>query len=431
MPRWERNPLGGVGDTATSQSGVRGRPLYPALVRCADARAGARGGLRRAVLAALALSALLPPALPARAASGPVRGVLFYSPTCPHCHVVLDQHLPSIFEAFGGPARWDPLGGAAAGGTTFYRLGNGRLELLLVDASRPDGAALYHASTAALGVPESREGLPRLVVGDTLLVGSVEIPARLPGLVQEGLARGGIDWPRIPGLEGPLSALAALPAAPGRGARSGPPPALARPGLVERLRRDPLGNALAIAVLVGMVASLVAAGYAARRAPAGAAGRRPGFAVPLLAGLGVVAAGYLTWVESTGTRAVCGPIGECNAVQQSEYAFLFGVPVGALGLAGYVAIASAWLVARRAAERLADAAAVALLGLSLIGVGFSIYLTFLEPFVIGATCAWCLASALVITALLLASVRPGALAWGRLRRRPDPARAPRPARGGS
>jgi uncharacterized membrane protein len=364
-------------------------------------------------LAALALSALLPPALAARAASGPVRGVLFYSPTCPHCHVVLEQSLPSIFAAFGGPARWDPLGGTAPGDTGFQRLGNGRLELLLVDASRPDGAALYHASTAALDVPESREGLPRLVVGNTVLVGSVEIPERLPGLVQQGLARGGIDWPRIPGLEGPLSALAALPAGAGPGGGSEPPPALARPGLAERLSRDPLGNGLAVAVLIGMLASLVVAGRAARRAPAHA-GRRPGGAVPLLAALGVVVAGYLTWVESSGAPAVCGPVGDCNAVQQSEYAFFLGVPVGALGLAGYVAIACAWLVARCAAGRLADAAAVALLGLSLIGVGFSLYLTFLEPFVIGATCAWCLGSALLITALLLVVVRPGAVAWRRL-----------------
>jgi uncharacterized membrane protein len=35
------------------------------------------------------------------------------------------------------------------------------------------------------------------------------------------------------------------------------------------------------------------------------------------------------------------------------------------------------------------------------GVLFSIYLTFLEPFVIGATCAWCLSSAVIMTLLLL------------------------------
>ena len=39
------------------------------------------------------------------------------------------------------------------------------------------------------------------------------------------------------------------------------------------------------------------------------------------------------------------------------------------------------------------------------GTLFSIYLTFLEPFVIGAVCAWCLTSAVVMTLLLVVAVR--------------------------
>ncbi len=45
-----------------------------------------------------------------------------------------------------------------------------------------------------------------------------------------------------------------------------------------------------------------------------------------------------------------------------------------------------------------------LLGLYLFGTVFSIYLTFLEPFVTGATCAWCLTSAMMI--LILSLHRP-------------------------
>ena len=36
---------------------------------------------------------------------------------------------------------------------------------------------------------------------------------------------------------------------------------------------------------------------------------------------------------------------------------------------------------------------------------FSIYLTFLEPFVIGATCLWCLSSAVIMTLLYLLTTR--------------------------
>jgi uncharacterized membrane protein len=45
-------------------------------------------------------------------------------------------------------------------------------------------------------------------------------------------------------------------------------------------------------------------------------------------------------------------------------------------------------------------AALALWGLAWFGILYSIYLTFMEPFVIGATCIWCLSSAVIMTLLL-------------------------------
>jgi uncharacterized membrane protein len=50
---------------------------------------------------------------------------------------------------------------------------------------------------------------------------------------------------------------------------------------------------------------------------------------------------------------------------------------------------------------------------------FSIYLTFLEPFVIGATCIWCLTSAVIITLIMLLSALPGIEARTRLYRPVD------------
>ncbi|MFN2114044.1 MAG: vitamin K epoxide reductase family protein, partial [Anaerolineales bacterium] len=43
--------------------------------------------------------------------------------------------------------------------------------------------------------------------------------------------------------------------------------------------------------------------------------------------------------------------------------------------------------------------------LTLFGILFSIYLTFLEPFVIGASCMWCLTSAVIMTSLFLLATR--------------------------
>ena len=95
---------------------------------------------------------------------------------------------------------------------------------------------------------------------------------------------------------------------------------------------------------------------------------------------------------------MCGPVGNCNAVQQSSWAMLLGVPVGTLGQAGYLGIFTAWILAVVGPKRWVDSA----------------WLTFLEPFVIGATCLWCLTSAVLMTLILMgATPRAAAL------RRPD------------
>jgi uncharacterized membrane protein len=113
-------------------------------------------------------------------------------------------------------------------------------------------------------------------------------------------------------------------------------------------------------------------------------------------------AGYLTFIETTGAPAICGPVGDCQTVQQSEFARLSGIiPVGAVGIAGYGAILTVWVAAHsKAGARMAPVLPV----LALIGVLVSIYLTFLEPFVIGATCLWCLTSAVIMTGLLWLSM---------------------------
>jgi uncharacterized membrane protein len=130
----------------------------------------------------------------------------------------------------------------------------------------------------------------------------------------------------------------------------------------------------------------------------------------IIVGIGIAL--YLSYVELTHTQAVCGPVGDCNTVQQSPYATLFGViPVGVIGIVGYVLIALAWLAQKYGINRLDYFGALAAWAFTLFGVLFFIYLTFLEPFVIGATCAWCLTSAIVMILLLWASTAPAIEAW--------------------
>lgn len=117
---------------------------------------------------------------------------------------------------------------------------------------------------------------------------------------------------------------------------------------------------------------------------------------------GLTVAGYLTFIESTGGPVACGPSGGCDAVQNSRYATLFGfLPIGVLGLIGYISILASWVALQYGPQSIQKLASIAIWGLCIFGALFSTYLTFLEPFVIGATCMWCILSAVLMIILLL------------------------------
>jgi uncharacterized membrane protein/thiol-disulfide isomerase/thioredoxin len=355
-----------------------------------------------------------------------VHAVLFYSPTCPNCQRVITQDLPPLLDAYGD-----------------------QLEIIGINVTVPGGQALFQAAWEPLNIPEEWRVVPLLVVGDTWLVGSADIPAQFPGLIEQGLAQGGIDWPDIPGLAEAIAAIptpgptveatsqpAGTPAptptsapttAPATAPTSAPTtaPSIApasillateQPATVlDRIQRDPVGNGLAIVVLIGMIGSVVVVVIRFLRPSPYQALAWQVWAFPVLCLVGAGVAAYLTYVETSGATAVCGPVGDCNTVQQSQYARLFGIlPIGALGLAAYLLMLVTWLLGQIQSGRCADWAAVANFGMSAIGTLFSGGLTFLEPFVIGATCAWCLTSAIVITALLWLASGPGTAALARL-----------------
>lgn len=354
-----------------------------------------------------------------------MRAVLFYSPTCPHCHQVITVDLLPLLDKYGD-----------------------QLQIIGVDTSSPGGQALFRSAVEQFNIPPERQAVPMLIIDDILLLGSLEIPEKFPGLIEAYLAQGGVDWPDIPGLAEALNiahgqltstsepigsqtsvkptalppstpVLAGAPA--GETVAPEPTPTSLQSGLImtdntptslrDRLAHDPAGNALAIIVLIGMLVS-VGGVLALLLSPTNAMkAAAPPAAIPVLCLMGFGVAGYLAYVETAQVTAFCGPVGDCNTVQQSEYARLFGVlPIGVLGLAGYLAILLAWLAGRFGTGRIARLASLALIGMTLFGALFSIYLTFLELFVIGAICAWCLSSAVIMTVLMWLSTTSGKLA---------------------
>ncbi len=173
--------------------------------------------------------------------------------------------------------------------------------------------------------------------------------------------------------------------------------------MTERFMVDPAGSAIAVVVLGLLIVSVFAVGIGWLRngLPTSEASGWQTWIIPVLAVAGLAVAAYLAFVETTASEAVCGPVGDCNAVQQSPYARLFGIlPIGVLGVIGYVMILALWLWQRYGPAQSTAKTAWMLPAIALLGALFSIYLTFLEPFVIAAVCMWCITSAVIMLLLL-------------------------------
>jgi uncharacterized membrane protein len=126
--------------------------------------------------------------------------------------------------------------------------------------------------------------------------------------------------------------------------------------------------------------------------------RRLAYAIGVVALIGLGVASYLTYVHYAGESPACLAGGRgCEKVQSSHYAELAGIPVSVLGLVGYAAILVSLFVPGETGRFLGALTA-------LIGFGFSLYLTYLELFTIDAICQWCVASAVLMTALAVLTV---------------------------
>lgn len=325
---------------------------------------------RLLIISILLLASLVVPMAPAAAQAPVVRAVLFYSPTCPVCHEIMGEVLPPLIEQYGD-----------------------RLQIVNVDVTTPLGQRFYQEAIRLFQITENRTGVPTLVVGSIVMVGRYEIPDYFPTMIETGLAADGFDWPEIPGLAAEIGA--------GAFQFFGQEGSFGyEVNFWERFNQDPLANSLSVIVLAGMLYSLYRMlGFYYR------SGRKktpefPDWVIPVVALIGLGVAVYLSFVEVSHAEAFCGPVGDCNLVQQSKYSRLFGViPIGMMGMVAYVVLLGAWIVQRYGSDELRQQAIRLMWLVTVGGILFSIYLTFLEPFVIGATCIWCIASALVMTAL--------------------------------
>ena len=123
--------------------------------------------------------------------------------------------------------------------------------------------------------------------------------------------------------------------------------------------------------------------------------------ITLLSILGIFVAGYLTYIHISGQPIICGGSNSCELVNTSRFAFIGTVPIALLGLGMYLVLAALSLIPVDEDRTWPDQV---LFGITLIGFLYSLYLTYIELFVLYAICWWCASSFVLITLIFFLSI---------------------------
>jgi len=338
--------------------------------------------LKRITLFLVLLLALCVSPVYAQSPKPVVHAVMFWLAGCPHCEDVIQNVLPPLTQKYGS-----------------------QFDLLMIEVKGQKDVDNLYSIAASYKFTKEQTGVPFLIIGDQVLVGSDQVREQLPTLIDDHLKRGGLDWPSNPILANLLptpspasSSTVSLPAT--TQASLAPAPETKSAPSAETPNN---GFALAAVVMIFMIVTIL---YALFSLVTGKLYLQPTWmdnVIPWVTLIGLFVAAYLTYVETQSVKAFCGPVGDCNAVQSSSYARIWGIlPVGLLGAFGYIAIFVAWWSSRIRLNLgwIARYAPIALYGMALFGTIFSVYLTYLEIFVIKAVCIWCISSAIIIALLL-------------------------------
>lgn len=166
----------------------------------------------------------------------------------------------------------------------------------------------------------------------------------------------------------------------------------------------PVMNGLAIVMLLGMLAASAISVWRWRQ-PTGLLLPQVWWQIPLaaLAGLGIM--GMLIFLGTRPETAVCVPHADCLILQESKYARPLALPIGVWGAAAYLLALLAWALVQFGGVLGRRLGFLLLMGTAAGTQVFAVYFTFLEPFVLGVTCAWCLAAAAVSTLLFWYSMQ--------------------------
>ncbi len=101
---------------------------------------------------------------------------------------------------------------------------------------------------------------------------------------------------------------------------------------------------------------------------------------------------------------VCPIKFDCHAVVHSDYSKFFGVPLEILGMIYYALIFASYLFFVFMPEALPEFLIGFLILISFLAFIFSIYLVFVQIFILRKGCSWCFVSAFISTLIFILAV---------------------------
>jgi uncharacterized membrane protein len=119
--------------------------------------------------------------------------------------------------------------------------------------------------------------------------------------------------------------------------------------------------------------------------------------------VGLLVSIYMTIYKITSNDAMCLGSGECSTVNASRYSEVYGIPVAAVGVAGYLAILLVHWFEQR--DKFFEKNGLMLIfGMALAGFLFTVYLIYVEFAILQALCPFCLASQAAMSVIFVISI---------------------------
>jgi glutaredoxin len=130
---------------------------------------------KHAALLLILLLVLCATPVQAQAPQPIVHAVMFWMRGCPHCEDVIANVLPPLREKYGA-----------------------QFDLFMIEVEGAQDVDNLYRVAVSYKFTKEQTGVPFLIIGDQVLIGSDQVREQLSALIDDHLTRGGLDWPANP-----------------------------------------------------------------------------------------------------------------------------------------------------------------------------------------------------------------------------------------